>query len=492
MRNNSLYRLFSRGRGAKYVLLFFVCIMLLGSAGVMVANTVFPPAVPTYVTIAGLTVEDIYQSIVVEGEITSGYKEVLCAPAGGRISALHAEAGMQVQAGDILVEFNLPELEEQVEAARQNLALAQPLPQPEAPSRPVADTTYQTSVNSAREQVDIAAAEVQKITQLQLGLAAEIEPKVELMKMDLQVCEAGLKALDPDSPTYIEDKNALEAEIVYLQAEIITINSPLLALGNQLKTAKEDLERYQSLVKKLEPLAQQEVKQNEAKQREAAKTPMVTKAEENRLAKAKLELEAAQENLAAAQKGVRAPFNGVVAEMSLVAGQKIERYSGLLELLSTDEIYVTIALPPDELEQVYTGMPAQVKTLGRSYEAEIIRIGRMAVAEGEQAGRVKVTLSLQNPDTALCIGVEAEVTIITHRANGALLVPETALLVQDGETFCYVLQEGAACRKAVRTGLGFEGKKQVLAGLHAEDIVIVNPAGLEEGQPVSVNARQGE
>jgi hypothetical protein len=67
-------------------------------------------------------------------------------------------------------------------------------------------------------------------------------------------------------------------------------------------------------------------------------------------------------------------------------------------------------------------------------------------------------------------------TRATFRSNArenTLLVPASALVISAGSSALYLLQDGAARRVNVRTGLAHEGRMEILEGVSAGDTVIV-------------------
>ena len=88
-------------------------------------------------------------------------------------------------------------------------------------------------------------------------------------------------------------------------------------------------------------------------------------------------------------------------------------------------------------------------------------------------------------------GMFARVNIVYDRRPDTLQLPRTAILDADGQQSVYVVANGKAQQRVIRTGLANGGWIEVLDGLQGnERVVTVGQAGLKTGTPVKVVERQ--
>jgi membrane fusion protein (multidrug efflux system) len=67
----------------------------------------------------------------------------------------------------------------------------------------------------------------------------------------------------------------------------------------------------------------------------------------------------------------------------------------------------------------------------------------------------------------------------------ALIIPTAALVREDSETVVYVVEDGAAVRRAIETGIQSGDSIEVLSGLdELEKIVVTGQGGLRDGSRV--------
>jgi membrane fusion protein (multidrug efflux system) len=99
----------------------------------------------------------------------------------------------------------------------------------------------------------------------------------------------------------------------------------------------------------------------------------------------------------------------------------------------------------------------------------------------------KVTLEVADPQGNLKPGMFARVGIVFERRAEALTIPRVALLDTDGSANVFIVHNGKAEHRALKTGLSNAGRVEVLDGLSgAEQVVVVGQTGLKDGNPVRV------
>ncbi len=88
----------------------------------------------------------------------------------------------------------------------------------------------------------------------------------------------------------------------------------------------------------------------------------------------------------------------------------------------------------------------------------------------------KVTVELTDADEQVKPGMTAAVNIIVEEINEAILVPNRAVRLVDGDRVVYVLVEGEPVKKDIRLGASSDIMSVVLVGDVKEgDLVILNP-----------------
>jgi len=119
----------------------------------------------------------------------------------------------------------------------------------------------------------------------------------------------------------------------------------------------------------------------------------------------------------------------------------------------------TVELRVDSLPgSVFTGKLTWIS-------AEVDDRSRMARARAEVA----------NPDGLLRAKMFAQARILTRNADGALLLPPSAIQKIEGKAFVFVkLAEDLFDARVVRVGARHDGKVEIAEGLKSQEVVAVN------------------
>jgi RND family efflux transporter MFP subunit len=97
-------------------------------------------------------------------------------------------------------------------------------------------------------------------------------------------------------------------------------------------------------------------------------------------------------------------------------------------------------------------------------------------------GTFKVTLEVRDPQGFLRPGNFARVRLRTGSHADVLVVPQRAMVSEDGESFVFVARGDTVARVPVRIGAVSGDTAQVLDGLAAGDrVVTVGQGGLKQG-----------
>jgi HlyD family secretion protein len=197
-------------------------------------------------------------------------------------------------------------------------------------------------------------------------------------------------------------------------------------------------------------------------------------------------------NAALERTRLRAPFDGIVAEINGEIGEFITPSPvGIptppaVDLVDASCIYVTAPIDEVDAPRVKEGMRARV-TLDafkdRHFAAHVRRVAPYVLDIEKQARTVEVEAEIDEHDgAALLPGYSADVEIIIADRPGVLRVPTRALV--DGRKL-YVLEGGRVRLVTVVTGLGNWEYTEIVSGLQpgARVVVSIDRAGLADGVP---------
>lgn len=189
---------------------------------------------------------------------------------------------------------------------------------------------------------------------------------------------------------------------------------------------------------------------------------------------------------------IQAPFDGVVSERLIEPGDVAARHSHLLTLIDPASLYTNVSVSELMLPRLRVGDPAEVRIDALGQRAWTARIGRIhpTVDPRTRQGVVEVELTPVPPGAAP--GQLSRVTLRTP-ASPRKVVPFAALRQDREGEHVYVVADGKAAVRRVRTGLRLKDRIEVLDGVEAGDHVIVRGfLDLGPGKAVQVVDKAGD
>lgn len=234
---------------------------------------------------------------------------------------------------------------------------------------------------------------------------------------------------------------------------------------------------------------------DEARGRELVANNVISKQEYEAMQTAVKVYEAQQENLHVQLEHARvvAPLAGSVARRLVSVGEYVRPGTPLLDVVADDPLKLRGDVPERFAEEIQVGQPVQIRVdayPGEPFEGRLTRISPAANPENRS---ITVEALVGNPDRRLKPGFFASAGIVTRSDDEALVVPETAVVTFAGVTKLFVVREGIAYERHVRTGTrDDQGLVEILEGLHADEVVATSGlAKLENGVPVTIRPQEG-
>jgi membrane fusion protein (multidrug efflux system) len=183
---------------------------------------------------------------------------------------------------------------------------------------------------------------------------------------------------------------------------------------------------------------------------------------------------------------VRAPFDGVVGEKLVSAGQYVKDNVGILRLVKVHPMRLRLELPEAAANTVKPGTTLSFTTdavPGAQFEAVVRELNPSLDARNRT---LTAEARLTKPDVRLRPGMFAQVNLVTERGARVVTVPRQALYSIAGLTKLFKIESGTARLLTFVPGPETEGQVEVPGGLlQAGDRVAVSElAALTNGAKV--------
>ena len=172
---------------------------------------------------------------------------------------------------------------------------------------------------------------------------------------------------------------------------------------------------------------------------------------------------------------VRAPFAGEIVERTAVRGALVEAGKSLFTLADRSVMWAMLNIPESALARVKIGQTVELRVEslpGQAFTGKLTWIG----AEVDEKSRMaRARAEVANPDGLLKARMFAQARILTRQAEGALLLPPSAIQRMEGRSFVFVkLADDLFDARVVRLGAKFDGKVEIIEGLKPQEVVAVN------------------
>jgi membrane fusion protein (multidrug efflux system) len=188
---------------------------------------------------------------------------------------------------------------------------------------------------------------------------------------------------------------------------------------------------------------------------------------------------------------VRAPFAGRVGLRRVSVGSLISPGTVITTLDDTSAIKLDFTIPETFVSAVQTGLKIVARSVSYPDESFEGTVSSIDTRVDPATRSVTVRALLPNPKGLLKPGMFLTVRL-SRGAVDAVMVPEEALVPEQGNMFVYVVQDGVAEKRPVRIGERRVGDVQVVDGLAAGELVVTEGTQkLRDGAAVAVQAAEG-
>ncbi|MFO1350847.1 MAG: efflux RND transporter periplasmic adaptor subunit [Gammaproteobacteria bacterium] len=186
-----------------------------------------------------------------------------------------------------------------------------------------------------------------------------------------------------------------------------------------------------------------------------------------------------------AKMTVRAPFNGVLGLRLVSVGDYLSPGQDMVNLLNLDPIKVDFRIPELLLSQIKVGQAIEVKVDAfpdQKFSGAVYAIDPQVDVNGRS---LLLRATIPNKEQRLYAGLFARVDLILERRDGALLVPEEALVPQGDKQYVFKVVEDKAVRTEVKLGQRQGAQVEIADGLKAGDqVVTAGQIKIRDGAPV--------
>jgi RND family efflux transporter MFP subunit len=199
------------------------------------------------------------------------------------------------------------------------------------------------------------------------------------------------------------------------------------------------------------------------------------------------ELELAREQLEGTT--LKSPIDGAVKERLISAGEHRTPGAPVMTVVRINPLRLRLAVPERSAAALRAGQPVRVRVEGdpRVHEGRLVRLG---AAIDESNRTLPIEAAVSNPQGALRPGTFVTADVVVNDNDRALVVPQSALVSFAGVQKVLTVKDGIAKEQRVKLGRRADSRVEIVEGLRAGDVIVVNPGNLVEGTAVRVRAAE--
>jgi membrane fusion protein (multidrug efflux system) len=184
---------------------------------------------------------------------------------------------------------------------------------------------------------------------------------------------------------------------------------------------------------------------------------------------------------------IRAPIDGVVSARYIKLGNTIAQNAPTFRVTDLDPLVAYVHIPEKEFRKLAPQQTAEIVVDALGGERFAGSISRISPTVDPKTGTFRARVEVPDPSRRVKPGMFGRVNIVYERREDALQLPRAAIVDADGEQSVFVIEDGKAAQRAVRTGLASNGWIEVVEGLDGtERVVVVGQGGLKTGTAVKV------
>jgi len=186
---------------------------------------------------------------------------------------------------------------------------------------------------------------------------------------------------------------------------------------------------------------------------------------------------------------IEAPFDALVVRRDREAGDVVTAGSSVLQLVSTDQMWISAWVDETELARLAEGQAARVVFRSEpnvEYPGALVRVGRETDRETRE---LVVDVSVGKLPKTWTVGQRAEVYITTTSREAVTRIPTEFIVRRNEESGVLLERGGRASWREISVGLRGREFVEVISGLTPGDVVVRSvdggSASLQDGQRIA-------
>jgi membrane fusion protein, multidrug efflux system len=184
------------------------------------------------------------------------------------------------------------------------------------------------------------------------------------------------------------------------------------------------------------------------------------------------------------ERTIVAPFAGRVGLRNVSLGGLVSPGGVITTLDDLSVVKLDFSVPEIFLSTLETGLPIEARSSAYPNATFKGRVESIDTRVDPTTRSIVVRALMQNRESRLRPGMFMTVRLVRLEAK-ALMLPESAVVPENSSHFAFVVEQGRAHKREVELGRRRPGEVEILGGITAEDVVIIDGTmNVHDGSPV--------
>jgi len=171
---------------------------------------------------------------------------------------------------------------------------------------------------------------------------------------------------------------------------------------------------------------------------------------------------------------ITSPFPGTAGEKSISVGQFVNRGQRLMDVVRTDPLDIVGGVPERYAAALSNGLHVEFTTDAYADKAFKASIWYVSPTLDSASRTVRIKAEVPNSEGLLKPGMFGNMAVILEERSDSLIIPEACIQMQGSAmTVVRVNKAGRSEFAPVKTGKRSKGRIEILSGLNAGDLVVV-------------------
>lgn len=192
-------------------------------------------------------------------------------------------------------------------------------------------------------------------------------------------------------------------------------------------------------------------------------------------------------NQALADARIVCELSGMVVERYVSRGERVAVGSRIASVADISKVKMDMFVPEVDFARIARGNRARLALLAFPGETFQGQVSLKGVSADTRTRTFKVEILVDNPDGRIRPGMTADVVLLWGKRASAIVIPERAILTENGGAYVYLANTDVCARQTVKPGLNQGGEVIIEDGLKEGDSVVVSGQDLlNEGARIKV------